>query len=84
MEKRNKGSHMQRQTIVTLTDENREELKRHSMKTLNSLGQSISVLKENLCHNDREVRDGAIVMTAAISMAVEEAIKQATDELKKK
>lgn len=74
---------MSKQTIVNLTKENRPALKKHALRTLCGLEQSLKALKANLDHHNDEVSDGAIVVTAAIAMAVEEAIKQATDELKK-
>lgn len=73
---------MTRQTIVNINDENINEVTAHAVRTLNQMIQALQALKSDINHAEKWRKYGAIVITAAIAPAMQDAINQATNELK--
>lgn len=66
---------------ITITDENRNELKKHAVKSISQLLESLNLLKHDLNHRHETVIDGAIAFTASICLAVEQAMEHTRAQL---
>lgn len=75
---------MTKEALITITEENRDEIRRHAIKSITQLQTSLVTLKGDLNHKHDEVVDGACYIAASICLAVEDAIQYANNDLAKR
>jgi len=68
--------------VLVITEDERDEMKIHSLASLDNLQNALTQLKADLYSIDKTVCENSIAITASVCLAVEEAIKHATKELK--
>lgn len=69
-------------TFITITDENREKVRLHAINSITQLQGALVTLKGDLNHKKEHVVDSSCFIAAAICLAVEDAVKMATQQIK--
>ena len=68
---------------LTITNENRKELRQHAIIGINKFIEGMQLLKIDLNNKDEFIADAAIFITATLLRDAEQSIINTTEELKK-